>query len=298
MQARLTRTCWPRLSGSRDRNADLEARNTELEAQSMQFEAFGEEEGAAPACAGAVCGTVPEAPPASNGKNAEMEITTLPNELLLAIADYFEPGTRDLLHFARASRNLYELLIPRLYERISLPNIDSTLFHAAARPSSANPRDDLPSGLRHVRVLDVVDMVPFATCHQLLKCCGNLVELAMECSRYRSDLDTFMDLNFPRLQKLIVWAGPGLERGVWPPGVEPAFPLVQFPNLKELVLRGTATFALMEYLAASLSHLESVSFEFDLFVPVLTELRNLDPEFVRKIKNTEAVLVISINCHS
>lgn len=81
------------------------------------------------------------------------EVPALPNELLLMIAKYFEPGTRNLLNLARVSRNVYRLLSPWLYQCIEMPDIFSAFEHAMGNAMRVEPSRVVPSGLLQVRKL-------------------------------------------------------------------------------------------------------------------------------------------------
>lgn len=80
------------------------------------------------------------------------------NELFVMIGGYLEPGTRSLLNLARASRALYELLLPRLYERFSLVTILSKWYEVPGcrirSPGSLHPNSQLPLGAERIKALD------------------------------------------------------------------------------------------------------------------------------------------------
>lgn len=82
-------------------NELLIKRNTELEARFMHFEASDGNKGAAPTCS--ACGTACAV--CSTSSEIKNEVA-LPNELFRMIAEYFEPGTRDLSNFARTSQRV------------------------------------------------------------------------------------------------------------------------------------------------------------------------------------------------
>lgn len=246
--------------------AQLTERNTDLEAQMAHSK---ESEG--PKAAARPCSSCGAAVPVSSTCVPETnEIPALPMELLLMIAKYFDPGTRSLLNFARASRNLYKMLLPLLYERLKFPGT----------PSSFNPpfkKRTIPCGLSHVRTLDLVNPPDMDQREWALIMCENVVELSVLCMRDCSDLDMLLQQNLERLENLTVWAGEYLEQGCLPTPM-PA----DFPNLKQLVLKGTPSFLLAECLASCLPDLHCVHLDLDDWLP---ELGDLDPGFVGKIQS-------------
>lgn len=163
----------------RAENAVLSETNTDLKARLAISGASGLAKAASPGCS--VCGTACAV--CSSSKVAEE--VALPMELLLMIAEHFEPGTRNLLNFARPSRHLYDLLLPRLYERIKVPDSLSVLERSI--PTSKS-RTSIATGLVHVRVLDLVTPGDQFRRLGLIRACKNLVELRIPFTNDHTEL--------------------------------------------------------------------------------------------------------------
>lgn len=253
----------------RDENELLNERNVDLETRLAVFEAPGGAKSEPPTCS--ICGAACAVCAAST--EAEEEVV-LPTELLLMIAEYFEPGTRNLLNLARSSRHLYDLLVPRLYKRIKVPDILSVLERAFWRLRFGT---SVETGLLRTQVLDLVTPGTKSRRYKLICACQNLVELRIEFSishKELFDLDTYAT---PRLEKLTVWAGNDLAldfpgRHLW------------LPKLRELTLEGTPSSELMELLANSLPDLEHVHLLCDSSHLIFL---HLEPNFVKKIKSCQ-----------
>lgn len=249
----------------RAENALLNERNVQFEARLLHSELSSGVEVAPPSCS--KCGT---ACVVCSSSEIEEQVT-LPTELLLMIAEYFQPGTRNLLNLARASRNLYELLLPRLYERLKVPDIFTPFKHIRR----SLRKTSLKSGLVHVRALDLVTPGDWFQRCGLIWACQNLVELRIEFSNdHKELLDLTLEL-VPRLEKLTVWAGKALPQDL-------SERELYLPNLRELSLEGTPSFELIEFLAENLPDLERVHIAFD---DELWGLDALDSVFVAKIKS-------------
>lgn len=132
----------------------------------------------------------------------DKDIRALPNELLVMIAHHLEPGSRSLLNLVRSCRDLYGLLLARLYKSFS-----SAYFYRSFDATSADFPGwfNVPLGAMHIESLD---LIPGCDCEagrgaQVLRSAGaNLAELS--CKWSIMEFVTFNDRGFPKLRKLTV----------------------------------------------------------------------------------------------
>lgn len=195
----------------------------------------------------------------------------LPLELLIMIADYFEPGSRSLLNLARSCHDLYMLLIARLYKSFSARCLYRDIGVASRKKKQ---RPQVPHGLDVIERLDVmsgfkdemaewIDLVHNAR--------GSLVELACDSNI----LTSLSYIQLPKLRKLTV----DLTE-------LPAYIVSKWqcaPNLETLKLLGPPDVKVMNMLGSGLPTTARIDIE-------IVEYENWEPEqmseaFVSKIRS-------------
>lgn len=267
----------------RTENARLAARNAELELRCVdpaELDLQNRGTGACPRC-----GTKAAAALARAGDPGEDQI--FPNELFVMISEYFEPGTRNLLNLARTCRELYALLLPRLYHTFDVPKIAS-IWKDAMRVQGYYDEDEfptIPSGLDHVKVLDL-SCSPFDQIYSqssLIFACANVVELRLNCSKQSFFMGLFIHPLLPRLEKLTLYIKVTDHFDEYEPGTV----FGGLATVKELELHHSFSPRLVLLIMASCPRLETVHCSFLFPVnedPHDSNVLNLAPDFVAKIK--------------
>lgn len=213
--------------------------------------------------------------PADAEPFGDKDIHALPNELLVMIGDYLKPGSRSLLNLARSCRDLYGLLLKRLYKSFSSENFYRN-FDAMPRGQERSPW--VPSGLKVIECLDLMSDRGYQLGRReelLYRVGDNLVELS--CSSIIMDSSFFDDGYFPKLRKLTMW----LEE---PPYKEIPARWRGAPNLATLELQGYPDVKAMNMFGDSLRSTTRIGLEiYGHFV--VWNLAKMSEAFVSKIRS-------------
>lgn len=190
-----------------------------------------------------------------------------PPEIFLQIADFCGAGSRKLLHLASASRDLYELLLPKLYHSFSVGKTIS--FDRPIRDDGDTycfriiPPDApyVESGLPLVKKLDASFQVSELQSERLrlLRQCINVEEVTCDVIIWKDLCYVMGELNRrTTIKKLTVEVDPNFEDPVWFPSPEP--PLL--PMLFQLHLAGKPTNGVFKYFDREMPHLREVHCDF------------------------------------
>lgn len=233
---------------------DLRAENRALKLKLSDFE--NADKGASrTASKCAKCGSEP----GKEDENAAVEVNgrILPNEIFLMIVKYLDSGSRTLLNLAKSCRTLYEILVPLLYESISMEHW-SYKFKDTLEAGKHWPPSTLPVGPEFVKELILVPNHGSISWQDLdlVRSCKNVVELA--CS-----WDYFVKiLRYGRvMEKLeILHVYTGLQTGKEIPAKWDCT-----PNLRLLNLKGNPTTKTMQFFGTHLPSSASMFVEFQVF---------------------------------
>lgn len=162
---------------------------------------------------------------------------SLPVEILLVIGDYLEPGSRSLLNLARSCRDLYGLLLARLYKSFSTTYLYRNLN---ATPKGKERSIWVPLGLEVIECLDLTSGYETGRCIDLLLAAqSNLVELS--CNYGTLVPYSVRNVHFRKLRNLIIH----LDESYFS---RPGAPLPRMPNLATLMVEGYPNVGVMNML--------------------------------------------------
>lgn len=212
----------------------------------------------------------------------------LPTDIVARIARYFQPGTRDLLNLARISRDVYETLLPRLYETFEMGRVNPTIAKAV-RGRGAN--QSLPYGMTSVKSL-TLHLVPdwnqmtMETQTAVLLACDNVVNLRCSIAHFRTLYVS--NLKKPLVEHLDLAISEDDSISLDDFGEEIYSHLYTgMPRLRRMLLRGLPWIPIMHLASVSFPFLETVNL--DLEDEWEVEPKDMPPTFVEKIRKVECV---------
>lgn len=217
-------------------------------------------------------------------KEAAVGAQALPNELFLVVAKFLNPGTKSLLNLARATTKLYMLLLPRLYETISLDRllrnkVGGTRLQPA--PQAMSGRNFvLPNRFAKVKHLDTY--LGSRRGKRRLFLSDSCVNVTSLCCDWES-FATLLDLEYcrPNLESLEIYVS-----GAWMTPRPQTWDEsgASFPKLRDVKYRGYPDFTIMAFIGQDLPQVERISVEFDQAPRSPLQLPHL---FVAKIRSVE-----------
>lgn len=203
----------------------------------------------------------------------ENDAQILPVELLAMIGDYFAPGSRSLLNLARTCRQLYGLLLKRLYKSFSAESIYRNFGNAKSFQKRGSW---LPSGFDVVERLDAVPGPSNETFRrgELVRRVQNSV-LELSCGWELMHTHTFKHIQLPMLRALTMVLEKAPLQGLmaWRGA----------PNLQTLKLQGYPNVKIMNWFNACLPAATRV--DLDFFDGEHWEPATMSPQFVARIRS-------------
>lgn len=274
------------LNRLRAETARLAAENAALKFQLKESDPSEPAKSAVGACTscGALCSRC-----SSPVVSLEAEAPVFPNEIFVIIGAHMEPGTRSLLNLALASRALYELLLPRLYERFSLATVCSG-WQKRLRSLMLPNNFDLPRGSAKVQTLDLSESHfffdnDFRIC--AIEACSTVEQLVLSNEYGAADFHALTKRTavWPLVEKLSF--GGDFDRGNDGPATWPSH-WDGMPNLREIRWTGEFSNECANFIAACFPRLETIIWQ--PWTEDDFDLDSLSPDFVAKVTTFEVDL--------